>query len=437
VANPEYGKWSTMADAPPSGSHGVLFGRQSTWKVVIEVAKITAANLGGSPQPAWVDITSRVIDLSWQRGDAALESRLPIGSMTVRCKAISDLVGEPMVTSVSANDRFGTQSLIRWSLFDGTNWLPQFTGYIDTITEDWAPDQAVRVFEMECFDTLYYLAGYRRNATYGTLGTTFEGALMGLLGTAGSGCSFPFTRSYLGVPGTNTIGGEPGQAPLQLLHRIADSVGGSAFALGTGQLVVYPWDIRTGLPGYLPAWWVVDGYAWVAAGSTYAFPAWAQTIVPTAMRWVNSVDRMVHQPTMFSTKYGGTYGSLTTLSAKFRNRFDRPGWPKLDLLYSNAGGTDVLPDLDAALTRNDDPTRPEFVTFDTQTAGRGTQKDTATLLGFLGAYSELYRSYQLQRRTLGLAGWFDQIVTVGAVDGYLSCDRNEHRLVITHYLRTW
>lgn len=439
MANPEYGKWSTMADAAPASGHGVLFDGQWTWRVVVEVAKITSTNLSGATQPVWVDITERVIDLAWSRGDAALESRLPIGSMTVRCESIADLVGEPMTTSVAPVDRFGTQSLIRWGLYDGTTWAPQFTGFIDTITEDWTPDQPMRVFEMQCFDTLYYLAGYRNNATYGTLGTTFEGAMMGLLGTAGSGCSFPFTRSHLGVADTNTIGGEPGQAPLQLLHRIADSVGGSAFALGSGRLVVYPWAIRTGLVGggSTPAWWIVDGYAYVAAGSTYDFPPWSQTILPTAMRWTNSVDRMLYQPAMQSTKYGGVYGPLTVLSAKFRNRNDRPGWPKYDLLYSNVAGTDVLPDLDAAQARSDDPTRPEFATFDTLTHGRGSQKDLDTLLEFLGVYSELYRSYQVQRRTLGTAGWFDQLVVVGAVDGYLTRDGDQARLIVTHYLRTW
>lgn len=434
------GKWNTMASAAP-GAIGVAVDRSSQWRLIVQAAAITDTNVSGATQPVWADVTGSLIDVSWQRGDPAAESRGPVGSANFRFEAsgfISALgAGDPMALVVAVNDRLGAGCLIRFGYRRNSDsaWRPLFTGFIDTIDEDWSADQPRRVFDVQAFDTYWFIAGHRSPATYGTIGMTTVDAFTGLL----SAIDWPFNTNY--ATAGPVLGGESAQAPLTLLHRVADSAARLTWALTDGRAHMQGWSDRAIIS---PRWHVVDAYSYVDAAAPYAFPTWAQTIIATRMRWSNSMDRMIYRASATSTKVAGTAVGLAispSLSVRYRQRNDRPGWPKTDLLNSTyAASGSGQEAVDAVAERNQDPTRCDFVTFDTQTAPGlqlGSQKDLDTLLDFITANSELSFSYQVQRRTLGTAGWFNQLCTVGGIDGVITRDANQHRLIVTHSLNWW
>lgn len=433
------GKWSTMQLSNP-GAIGVPVDRSSAWRLIVQIAPINDTNVSGATQPVWFDVTGAMIDCTWQKGDADVESRAGIGSASYRFN--SSIIatcgaGDPLTNVVAVNDRLGAGCLIRHGYRRNSDglWRPLFTGYIDVIVEDWEANLPMRVLDVTAFDTLWHVAGFRAPVTYGTLGTTANAAFSALL----SATDWPFdSGAFTADP---AIGGESAQAPLPLLHKIADSAAGYVFAANNGSCLQQSWSAR-GIP--TPRWYIVDAYSYVAAGAPYGFPTWADTILATRMRWINSTDRLIYRAAATSTKVAGTAVGLAispALSVRYRNRNDRPGWPKTDLLnttYAGAGTGQI--EVDNVAERNQDPTRCDYVTFDTQTAPGtqlGSQKDLDTLIAFIAGTSDIALSYQVQRRTLGTSGWFNQLCTVGGIDGVITRDRNQHRLIVSHFLNWW
>jgi hypothetical protein len=449
MANPEFGKWSTFAHAAPASWHGRTIDRSGGWKLVLQAAPINSSNLSGATQPVWVDITDRLIDVAWGAGDAELESRLPAGQSAIRTVAFSDLVGtEPMTWATVPNDRFGTQCLIRLAIVDPAGaWRPLCLHVIDSIAETWEATSPRRVWEIDAYDPLYLIAGYRTNATYGTLGTDAESAFMAICTAIG----FPFTRYWsTGTLASWLVGGEPAQPPLTLMHRVADTISAMVAPDNLGQLRMSAWDYfddidestgTTRAYPITPYWTVVDGYSWVAAGAQYGFPTWSTTILPTALRMVNTIDRIAWSCQADTTEIvGASIFSTPYLSARYSNRVDRPGWPKNDLLYNNTASPIQRPDVQGAGFRASDPTRPDWISFDTQTAPGtqlGNQKDLDTLLRFMSRSTQLRRCYQFQRRNYGTDGWWTGKVMVGAHDNVITRTGNQFRWQSTHFLQTW
>lgn len=434
MATTETGKWSTMMDAAASSSHGVdVFhhGVDTGWRKVVQIAPINSTNLSGATQPVWYDVTERVIDEAWEAGGpGGIESGWPVSAATFRMTDVSDIVGDPMSWWEPRADRFGSQSLIRSGWLSPANaWNPTFSGVIDTVTEEWTVDTPVRVFTLDCFDVMYLVAGYRANGTYGTLGTTIEGAYMGLM----TDIAFPFTRTMFGTPTFSTwdvAGLSAAEAPLQLLHRIADSGGSLVTASSSGRLEMYPWGYTTQAGS---GWTIVDGRAFVDSDPAYALPSAGSTIVASRMRWVNSVDRLVYNAFMSAPNIvGGNYSSILHAGTKYRQRNDRPDWPKTDLLNDNAS---ELPDNDAAALRGADPLRLDMFTVDTQTADRGDQQDFPTMLTFLLQAARPSRWYYVQRRLRGLDGWVNELMATQYVSNVVTRDGNQWRWIADFHPR--
>jgi hypothetical protein len=430
------GKWATMAHAAP-GAIGVVVDRTTDWRLIVQAAAITTANVSGATQPAWVDVTAHLIDVEWEKGDAAVESRKPVGRAAFRFAAgiiVTVGAGDPLSNATAVNDRFGAGCLIRFGYrrTSDSSWRAMFTGVIDSIREPWSPHMPLRVLEVEAYDTSWYAAGYRLNATYGTLGTTSHAAFTQLL----SAIDWPFGSGIL-TSLDPVIGGDPAQPAFNLLHRVADSAACQVFAANTGEMLMLDWKFTDPR-----SWWAVDAYVWVDAGAPYVFPSWAITVLPTFIEWTNSFDRMLYRTEANSTKVAGTTVGLATspsLSARYGYRIDRSDWPKNDLLNSTYGAG-AQAEVDATAERAQDPTRPATITFDTQTAPGtqlGSQKDLSTLLDFMSLMTELTRAYTVQRRTLGTAGWFNQQCVVGGYQGYITRDGNQHRMIVTHHLNWW
>jgi hypothetical protein len=429
MATTENGKWSTAMNASPSSGHGVSIfhhGIDTGWDIVVQIAPINSTNLSGATQPVWYDVTARVVDISWDDGDPALESRQPINSASYTVLDISDIVGDPMSWWESRADRFGSQCLIRHGFrSSGGGFSPMFSGVIDTVVEDWSPG-APRSFTLTCFDVMYVVAGHRANGTYGTLGTTIEGAFMGLM----TNIDYPFTRTMFGTPVFSTwdVAGLPApQAPLQLLHRIADSGGSLVTGSPAGRLEMYPWGYSTQAGS---GWTVVDGRVFVDSDPAYALPAAGSTILATRMRWVNSVDQMVYNAFMSAPNIvGGNYSSTLPAGTRYRQRVDRADWPKTDLLNDNAA---ELPDNNAAALRAADPLRLDMFTVDTQTAdqiGASAQQDLATLITFLCQAGQAARWYYAERRTRGLDGWWRELVATRYASHYITRAGNQFRWI--------
>lgn len=432
------GRWWSTLGAQPDPLAGVDVGEG--WRFHVEVAYVGTLEGNGVADPYWADVTSAVVDVAWNRGDAASESRLPVGFATVRLKAAHLLTGEPMGNALftDPNDRFGAGCWLRfgYSRTSDTSWWPQFLGLIDTITEDWSADHPnrPRMFTFDCVEALGYVAAYRNPSTYSSVtnlefGTAFENLL--------SATDWPLTRIVdPAVSTTPVMAAQDAQAPLPLLHRLCDSVGASLWCDTWGRLRVTPWGHRLALDGSgEPLVYVFD--ANVNAGAGYGvYPGPIPVLYPTALRFVSSLDRMLFRANASSTAVAGTASGRSTtpvLTSRYSWRVDRPGWPKTDLLFTAAPpGQPFDPDLVA--TRSNDPLRCDSATFDTMTAGRGSQMGFGAMISWLLVISELCATYKLQRRAAGLGAIFDRLVTVGGIAGVITC--RPHRLLITHELRT-
>ena len=431
------GKWSTMMDAAPSSGHGQpirMHGVDTGWDQIVEIAPINSTNLSGATQPVWLDVTDRVIDLEWDSGDPDLESRLPICQGIVRCLDISDITGDPMASQdYDRANRFGTQCLIRWGVrTPGGSWRAEFSGVIDTIVEDWSPDTPARVFELTCFDVAYFVAGYRSNVTYGSIGAQVENSALSVLSTIG----FPSTRLFSGTPPpahTWTI--DPPSAPtapLQLLHRIADSGGHVMRATPNGQLQFSPWEYSA-LPGGT-SFHVMDAPIDLDPSSYYDLPDPADVVLVTRMRLVNSVDRLLYVAALSAPFIvGGNYTNTTLyVTDRYKQRNDSAGWPKTDVMNDNAA---TLPDLNAAAARSCDPGRIDQFEVDTQTAGRGAQQSFDGLMDFLTLCAVPGYDYWIERRTAGLEGYWNVYHTTAAARHLVTNDANQFRHIATVFPR--
>lgn len=439
-------RWAGIHTAPAPLS-GFSIGRGSQWTFVCQVAAVTSAHAPGTATPEWFEITEGVIDVEWSRGDAALESRLPVGSASIRVRRSflqpDSSLGDPMSVRVATNDRFGAGCLVRFGYQHPTlGWRCQFTGFIDTVTQEWSADQRRTdpdgntggVLELECYDTFYYLAGYRLASTYGQVSnTTLTTAIDALL----SACDWPFDYNYWGTVNDSGIEAEMPQDPLQLLHRVADSGSASAFSDRDGYCRVAGWAYRSGgLSQNVAKWYAVDENIAVPAPVSSPARSSAQLVLPTAIRWVNSMDRLLWRAAVSNPNVAGVTNGVAIsppLSARYQQRRDRPGWPKNDLLYLTHPPSSI--NSDAAAERSREVTRPDAITFDSQTAGRSPQATSDDLMDFMTDYSELHRSYQVQRRSSSWYGWFDQFCTVGSIQGRISIEGGQHRFVVTHGLR--
>lgn len=446
------GRWNTAGMAAPvAGSRGLRVDRSSQWNLCVQVALITTANISGATQPLWQDVTAGVIDVDWNVGDASRESRLPIGEARIRIERdlLGDAFGDPLAVrpSPDVNSRFGAGCLFRFGYYStaaGGTWWPIMTGFVDTISEDWTADQpafktygpggSVRygVYELECFDSLYYLAGYRQASTYSAVtGTNAWNALDVLL----SACDWPFQWIVEGSPVYSSVMVTPApyQAPLPLLHRLADTMGASLHALPDGRVTVNPWGLQLNTS---PLWYVVDRNLDVGSGIAPV----DRTFHVTSMRMINSMDRLLYRAEAYSPEVAGypvQIGRSTSpvLSDRYRWRVDRPGWPMNDTLNT----THPHPwNADDNAYRAREVTRCDRVTFDTATAGKGAGQSLDSMIEFLVRYANrLQCSYQVQRRAYGSDGLFDQLCTVGQISGRITRDANQHRLTVTHGLRWW
>jgi hypothetical protein len=427
------GHWAALHNAP--SSTGVAVDRTAgAWQLVTEAAAVTSTHttltLGTYPAPTWVDVTAHLIDCAWSKGDPLAESRHPIPQASVRIMAdglISALAaGDPMSNVVTQNDRLGPGCLIRYGyrrVSDG-DWRPLFTGYIDTIRESWLPDK-VRTFELQCYGTTWALAAYDSPLAIGT-GYNAATAWADIVDRA----QWPF-YSVASMLTPNVAASASPQPVWQLLNQIADTGAAQNVCGNDGVLAALSWSYRSGAT---PRWYVID-----ASIAVYSLPSTSVTILPTSIEWVSSTETMLYRANATSINASGTASGLSTsptLSRRWLNRNDRAGWPKSDLLNSTyaAGGQG---EVDNVATRSNHPNRPAVVTFDTQTADRGSQNTLGNLLDFLTDYTEIAQSYQVQRRTAGTAGWFDQLCTVRALDGVITREANQHRLIVSHYLDWW
>jgi hypothetical protein len=430
------GRWATMAHAAPLSSPGEWVDRSDDWDLIVQVALIDATNVDGSPQPVWQDVTGAVIDIEWNIGDDNRESRLPVGAARIRLTRgrLVTLFGDPLARTEppTINDRFGAGCLFRFGYkraSDGA-WKPRMTGFVDTVREDWTPDLPgdFGVYELRCFDAMYYIAGYRNASTYSAVsGNNAWNAFDTLLGAI----DWPFHwltigTTYPAVP----VPPSPYQPPLGLLHRLADTMGGSMWAAPDGRLIVAGWDHRA---GHVPfEWTVLDRNVDLGYGLA------PNVILPTRMEWVNSMDRLLYRAEVTSPEIVGSAPILgrslsPALGDRYRWRIDRAGWPKTDLLHTTPPPWSA----DDCAYRSREVTRCDKVTFDTQTAGRGGQQDLDTMIAWLSDYSALHQTYRVERRSKGLSGAFNELCTVTSVQGRIERTGNQHRLTVTHGLRWW
>jgi hypothetical protein len=418
-----------MMDADPDSGHGVDLvdhGVTTLWDIVFELAAINDTNLSGATQPVWVDCTERLIDVQWTTGDPDLESRWPVNGAVIRCLDCSDLVGDPMSWWEPRADRFGTQCLARFGLRRSGVWHPLFSGVIDTITDEWDPQKPVRDWQIEAFDISYVLAGYRANVTASGIAGDIETAYNSIM----SLIDFPFTATRFGTPvfGSWIIGGWAAEPPYDVLNKLADSGSALIHAAPSGRLEMFPWGYTTAAgSGYT----VVDGYVQPDPDPLYDLPDPDTTILATRMRWVNSADRMLWRASMNSVYEPANYTSSGYNSDRYRNRFDRAGWPKPDLLNYNVSGSLPAgqPDLDGAALRSADPTRLDAFEVDTQTAGHGDQVPLDTLLSFLVAAARPARYYQVQRRLRGTDGFWDELHATQYASNVITRAGNQFRWI--------
>ena len=436
MATSRTGDWSALFDTAPSSFLGLSIPGASGWKIIVEVAFVSSYHTtlsGGSyPVPAWSDITADVISITGSAGDAADDTAPIVGSSTfiVNADGWNTAGIDPFDFTANINDRFGTQCFIRWGLYDtnggGLGYLPQFAGVIDTVIEDWRPDQPVRTFELICFDLWYLVAGCKRLVDFGTLPADIEYAVGAVLTDMQYMHSADWTMA--GPDHDVLIAGATNYNALALLNIIARTGDGRWFASPNGTLYL------RGRPEFVnrrSTWYVMDGYS-VGAGPS--LPSRSSVVLPVAMRWVNTVDRFSTTHTTTSPFAVGTaVAGPTSPVAPSRKFFSREDCPGSTNVTFNDDYTEMATLNARAAERAGETTYCEFAEFDTQTAGRNGQPTLPNFLKFLAQCGPQV-SYTLQRR-LSASGYVAPLVRVDQVEQAVQMSPSAFRWTARHSYR--
>lgn len=372
------GIWTSLFSTAPSSAAGQPIPGASGWRIIVQAAKVTTTHttltLGTYPQPTWVDITAHCFEIDDESGDPGDDTRTPVRQCVIRCTSgIAALTGDPFNFSDSINDRFGTQCFVRWGFYDTVThgWLPMFAGVIDTVIEDWRPQQPLRVFELVCFDLMYLIAGHRSPVDFGTGATTVETAAATLL----DDIDYLFNADWSLGGYTSGIQGPSNQSALTLFDRIAATCDSIWYCNRGGTLALI---LRNTYVDLRATYWLVDEYT--GAG----LPTRSSTYLPTGMRWINSVDRFTKSTLFASVNVVGTpvgvASSPVVASRKFTQRRDCPGTDvaTLNTTYGELGSR-----ADTAAERYDETSYLDHADFDTATAGRAGQPALGSFIHFL------------------------------------------------------
>ena len=337
-----HSQWNALFTAFPVGAApGVPMPQPAGARFLCEVAKITADNVDNSPAPVWVDISNYVTVLDWLTGTTAGEiSRWPVEQWSVTTQDLTAVLGDFVdLTASSTSTAPAPGMFLRWGIYTttGPTWTPVQSGIVETIED--IVDGRVRGWRFQCFGTLIYYAGldWRPLGAPASTGRNLRTQIVDMLNGAVTGVGnlpWPWGENINAQDVTlPTLIGENinfASNMLGLIHRLADSMGQLVVNGTRGELNTLPWNLNTG--GFLR---FSDEPAAVVAGHAPI----AGTIAGTP-RFVRSQDRTGGKVYLQSQSTGTPSGVVVDAQtyAKWDERTDAPGFPKLDLVMSATVG---------------------------------------------------------------------------------------------------
>ena len=369
-------QWTIFCAQAPHPPHGVPAGFDETGRIVVELAKLTEAEIADvDPVLAvWSDITAYVIDADWMAGTTdTAESRWPVGQLVVNTMSLEPVIGH--FRHPDQATRLAPGSLIRVGMNypDEDVWLPWFTGIIDRFDTD--PTPGPETWRITAYDVLYYASGWRsqEDEPPSTVGGITGAAALAEIWDA---IEFPFETLTPTVAAVTVAAFEIRDPVLALVHRVADSCGGRVWANEAGQVVVGEWNDFG--PG--PTIPIIEANSHTP-GQVFGVWRWSSARQRVAT-WLRVADPAGEETRILVDD---------SLQARAGDREDAAGWPKLDLLFD--GGASVAGALltDAA-SRHGYELGIDFVDVDTAQLQNRVYSD--------GAAFGLLRDYTVPGRVL-------------------------------------
>lgn len=343
----------------PTDAHGLQvsaqIGVRNTGQAVWDNTYVAAGWDGGKWDDAnfmtWVDVTSRARGMEWTRGTSDPISEPEVGTASITLDNRDGLVS-PWATSgpfAQPVDGSAVWDVSKWDVRvagsnaslirpntpvrfgatdSGSNWLPFFTGFIETVTEDSSDnvDAWVTLGLVDVAATLAAIGSAQGNATSLLVaGNSWVLMSSGLLQDAG------FTSSLSSTfIGSGSLNSAPLQVPDPMANRLAaaqtlmTSVNG--FVIGGPDGFLY--FVGGGVGGTI---WSSQPFSNSPSGSNY--PVVTMTPYSSTDRLLNSVS---------GTRIGGTEQTITDTDSikQFGVQANALGWPRTDLLLQN--DSDVL-----------------------------------------------------------------------------------------------
>ena len=250
------GQWTALFDTAPAAGAGVPLPDGS--RFVCQVANVTTDNADNSPAPVWVDISTKVNQLSWLTGDPSGGiSRWIIEQFTITTTDLSAVLGDFVDLTASTTSTAPAAGMFaRWGFLRASDgvWWPAQSGIVETIEEIIAG--RVRGWRLRCFGTLLYMAQVApSNGQYdlGGVGANLVTACNNVLSTYGWSANITIGWPWASqiAPQDSTLPTTVGVAmiigsQLGTLHRLADSMGMRVINTRTGGVALEPWGTAVG-----------------------------------------------------------------------------------------------------------------------------------------------------------------------------------------------